>query len=392
VENAGITAFEVRALPADPHRYQAYVELINASGTEKRIDLTIAGTNDKRVSRVVPVAAGGTRIEMIDLADFESGPVRASVAVPGDGFSANDVAYAILPEHRAMRVALVTSGNPFLEKSLHAQPRVRVTAITPARYVGGRGFDAIVFDRFAPKLRPDVPALLFRPSRVDWLPVTQREIANVSATAWSAAHPLLENISLLDLSIDHVAVVDLNSLPKDSASVLASGSGNVPLIVAHEQAPRWISFSFSLEESNFPLHAGFPIFLDNALVWLLDGQAVIARELGPIEVPVSPARVVAADGKEVPSQAIARGSLFEADAPGLFVVVPAHQRLWVAANLFDRRISAVNNSSLAQSEPREDPPADVHRFDASETAFALLLAAALLSLFEWWSWNRRMTV
>ncbi len=43
VENAGITAFEVRALPADPRRYLAYVELINASGIEKRIDLAIGG-------------------------------------------------------------------------------------------------------------------------------------------------------------------------------------------------------------------------------------------------------------------------------------------------------------------------------------------------------------
>ena len=392
VENAGITAFEVRSLPADPRRYLAYVEVMNASGIEKRIELAIVGIGDKRVSRVVSIAAGGARIEMIDISDFDSGPLRASIAMPGDGLATDDVAYAVLPVRRVVRVALVTSGNPFLEKSLQVQPRVKVFSITPARYVDDRGFDAIVFDRFAPKIRPHVPALLFRPSRVDWLPFPRKEIVNVSATAWNAAHPLLENISLLDLSIHRATVVALENPPKDSESVLASGPGGVPLIVAHEDGVRWVSVSFALEESNFALHAGFPIFLNNTLNWMFGEQAVIARGLGLIEVPVSGARVVKADGTELPSQSIAGGSVFEVDAPGLFTVVSAHRRLRVAANLFDRRTTDVNKSRLAQIEPEADVQVGANQPIAFDAWFAFLLGAALLLLFEWWSWNRRMSV
>ena len=392
VENAGIAAFEVRALPADPRRTLAYVELANASGVEKRIELAIVGVGGKRVSRVVAIAAGGMRNEMIDISDFDSGPLRASIAMPGDGLATDDVAYSIVPVRRVMRVALVTSGNPFLENSLRAQPRVSITVITPARYVDDRGYDALVFDRFAPRARPHAPALLFRPSRADWLPPPQKEIANVSATAWNAAHPLLENISLFDLSVDRTTFINLKDRPKDSESVLASGPGNVPLIIVHEDGTRWVSFSFGLEESNFALHAGFPIFLNNALNWMPGDQVVIARGLGLIEVPVSGARVVAADGKELPSQSIAKGSVFEVHAPGLFTVVSAHQRLRVAANLFDRRTTDVNNSGLAQIKPGADAPIAVHQSIAFDPGFALLLGAALLLLFEWWSWNRRMTV
>lgn len=392
VENAGITAFEVRSLPADPRRYLAYVEVMNASGIEKRIELAIVGIGDKRVSRVVSIAAGGARIEMIDISDFDSGPLRASIAMPGDGLATDDVAYAVLPVRRVVRVALVTSGNPFLEKSLQVQPRVKVFSITPARYVDDRGFDAIVFDRFAPKIRPHVPALLFRPSRVDWLPFPRKEIVNVSATAWNAAHPLLENISLLDLSIHRATVVALENPPKDSESVLASGPGGVPLIVTHEDGVRWVSVSFALEESNFALHAGFPIFLNNTLNWMFGEQAVIARGLGLIEVPVSGARVVKADGTELPSQSIAGGSVFEVDAPGLFTVVSAHRRLRVAANLFDRRTTDVNKSRLAQIEPEADVQVGANQPIAFDAWFAFLLGAALLLLFEWWSWNRRMSV
>jgi hypothetical protein len=166
----------------------------------------------------------------------------------------------------------------------------------------------------------------------------------------------------------------------------------VPLIIVHEDGPRWVSFSFALDESNFALHAGFPIFLSNALNWMQAEQAVQARGLGLIEVPLPGARVVAADGKELPSQPIAGGSLFEVDAPGLFTVVSAHQRLRVAANLFDRRITDVNKSGLTQMKADADPAIDANRSFALDSWFALLLAAAMLLLFEWWSWNRRMTV
>ena len=392
VENAGITAFEVRALPADPRRYLAYVELFNASGVEKRIELTVVGIGGKRISRVVPIAPDSSRNEMVDISDFDGGPVRASIAMPGDGFATDDVAYSILPAHRVMRVALVTDGNAFLEKSLQVQPRVNMTVIAPARYADDRNYDAIVFDRFAPKVRPHVPALLFRPSRTDWLPPQHKEIANVSATAWNAAHPLLENISLLDLSVDRAVVADLRGRTKDTEAVLASGPGGAPLIVVHEGGARWVSFAFALDDSNFALHASFPIFLNNALNWMWGEQAPITRGLGVIEVPLSGARVVAADGRELPTQSTAGGSLFEVDAPGLFTVVSAHQRLRLAANLLDRRISDVNNSRLAQVKPGPEAPIGANRSFAFDSWFALLLAGALLLLFEWWSWNRRMTV
>jgi len=392
VENAGITAFEVRALPADPGRYLAYVEVVNASGTEKPIELAIVGVGDKRVSRAVPVPAGGMRREMIDISDFHAGPVRASIAMPGDGLAIDDVAYSVLPVRRILRVALVTSGNPYLEKSLQAQPRVKMTLIPPERYVDDRGYDAAVFDRFAPKVRPHVPALLFRPSAADWLPSPQKEIANVSAGAWNAAHPLLENISLLDLNVDHASVVNLKDRTKHPQTVLVSAPGGLPLVITHEDGVRWVSFAFALEESNFALHAGFPIFLNNALDWMLGERAVIGRGLGLIEVPLPDARVMAADGKELPSQSIAGGSVFEVDAPGLFTAVTAQQRLRIAANLFDRRITDVNKSGLAHIKPVADAPIGAIQSIAFDPSLALLLAGALLLLFEWWSWNRRMTV
>ena len=234
--------------------------------------------------------------------------------MPGDGFAADDVAYSVLPVHGAVHVALVSDGNPFLEKLLRAHPRARVDVIKPARYVDEQSYDALVFDRFAPKGRPHAPALLFLPSPVDWLPVWGKQISNAVATAWDSGHPVLQNVSLLDLRVERATAVDLRGREKPDIA-LASAAADAPLIVAHEQAPRWISFSFSLEESNFALHSGFPVFLDNALNWMLGAPEIFSRGLGTVEVPMHDASIVAADGRIMPSQSVAKSSVFEVDAP-----------------------------------------------------------------------------
>ena len=398
VENAGITGFEVRALPADSGRHLAYVEIFNAGTIATRIDLSISGADGKRVTRELRIAAGAVRGEMIDVSSFNSGPLRASIAVAGDALDVDDIAYAVLPVRRQQRVALVTEGNTYLEQALRAQPRVSMTLIDPARFTDDRGFDALVLDRFAPKSRPRVPALLFRPpaepvpAAAQWLPQPIREVSTVTATAWDAAHPLLENMTLGDLGVDRAALYRVPDGAAQAQSVLATGSGNVPLIVVQETGVRWILFAFGLDQSNFALHSGFPIFLGNALGWMLGEPVASARELGLIEVPVPGARMLAPDGLPIPSYAFGQSSVFEIDRPGLFTLITSDQRSRVVANLFDRKVSGVNASRIAPAQPGAGKPAGVQWVSGFDAWFTLLLAAALLLLFEWWTWNRRLTV
>ncbi len=391
VENAGITAFEVRPLPADPRRYQAFVEISNGGGADRIIEIAIAGVGGRRIARTVNVPAGAARAQVIDISSLEAGPVRASLTMPGDGLEADDVAYALLPMRRVVRVGLVSNGNPYLEKSLRAQPRVQLTAISPQRFTERSDIDVWVFDRFAPGAQPDAPALLFRPNPVSWLPSPGKEIADVTVAAWDAAHPLLENLSLRDLVVERAVATRAATGAPEGDVVLVSARGNLPLVVAHEGAARRVSFAFGLEDSNFALHSGFPLFLGNALDWLAGEQGAFAAGLGLVEVPVAKARVVAPDGTELPAQPIPGGTLFEVTEPGMFTAVSARQRLRVAANLLDRRVTDVNRSPLAPLRSAAMEPAQARRLPFDPWA-VFLLAAALLLVFEWWAWNRRVTV
>jgi hypothetical protein len=391
VENAGITAFEVRPLPADPGRYQAFVEVSNAGGADRRIEIAITGVGGRRIVRTVNVPAGGARAQLIDISILEAGPVRASLTMPGDGLEADDVAYALLPMRRVVRVGLVSNANPYLEKSLRAQPRVRLMVMSPQRFAERSDIDVWVFDRFAPSTQPKAPALLFRPNPVPWLPAPGKESTDVTVAAWDGAHPLLENLSLRDLVVERAVAARPASGGRERDVVLVSARGQVPLVVAHESAARWVSFAFGLEDSNFALHAEFPIFLGNALGWLAGEHAAFAAGLGVVEVPVVKARVVAPDGIELPAQAIPGGTVFEVTEPGMFTAVSASQRLRVVANLLDRRVTDINRSPLAPLQSLAIESAQAPRLPLDPWA-ALLLAAVLLLGFEWWTWNRRATV
>ncbi len=390
VENAGITAFEVRRLPADPRRYQAFVEVSNAGGVDKSIDIVIAGVGGRRIARTVNVPAGGARAQVIDISSLEAGPVRASLSMPGDGLEADDVAYAMLPMRRVVRVGLVSNGNPYLEKALRAQPRVRLTTISARGFAERRDIDVWVFDRFAPATRPGAPALMFRPNSVSWLPTPGMEIADVSVVALDGAHPLLENLSLRDLVVERAVATRPATGVAERDVVLVGARGDMALVVAHEDAPRRVSFAFGLEDSNFALHAEFPLFLGNALDWLAGERGAFAAGLGVVEVPVAKARIVAPDGTELPAQAIPGGTLFEVSEPGMFTAISSSQRLRVAANLLDRRVTDVNRSPLAPLQSLAIEPPQSPRFPLDPWV-ALLLASALLLVFEWWTWNRRVT-
>jgi Aerotolerance regulator N-terminal len=383
VENAGIVAFDVRAQPADPGRPLAFVEVANAGGTPKKIELVITGFGQRSASKSLAIAAGGSGHATIDLSGFEPGPVKASLIVAGDALDDDDVAYGLLPMRSVLRVGLVSAGNRLLETSLRAQSRVKLLVRAPAQYSPDDVADVWVFDRYAPANPPAAPALLIRPGKADWLPSSGTEILQPVVQGWDAKHPLLENISLRDLVIDRAA-----STPAQDSVLIRARNGQT-LARVQDSIPRQIWLAFALEDSNFALQAGFPIFLDNALNWLVGERATLNAGLGMIEVKLTNARVNTADGSTLDVHTVPGGSLFEIAAPGLYTAASGERRMIIAASVLDRRVTGVNVSPLAGTMTSE---AEAKSASAWAVPLWLLWAAAFGMLFEWWSWNRRLSV
>jgi hypothetical protein len=392
-DNVGITAFEVRAQPADARQHQAYLEVTNASADAKQVRVGIRGIGAPAVTRDLRVDGGASASVVVDVSAFGEGPLRAGVRADADALSLDDAAYAYLPGKGRVRVGLVTAGNADLARSLRLLPRLTVEVIPPGRYHrDAKRFDALILDRFAPEQPPPVPALLIGPSSVSWLASSRSGLADTRIARWDASHPLLSGVSLRDVMVDRATLLKRAAQEHPAAlAVVAQGPGGEPLILAAREGRRLALVGFALEDSNFALQASFPAFLSNAIDWLTREPRALAQRVGQVKVPAERARVVDLDGREVATRAVPGATLFDAPEPGLYTAVAGNERIRIAVNLFDPQVTAVNASRFA---PGAAPAASADQRPplATDPWILLLVLAALLLAAEWWTYHRRLTV
>ena len=406
-QNVGITAFQVEALPSEPTRFQAFVQVKNASDVGKQTTLRLSGSNEGGIRDTLTLGPGETRGRSIDLGSFERGPVRAVVTADSDAFPADDYAYGFLPIRTETRVLLVTRGSVYLENVLADEPRLSLAVVSPEQYDPQVSADGDIFDRFAPPEAPGGATLVFLPPEVEWLTQSLAVVAAPEVPGWNPAHPVLRFVALEDLRIDRAARI---AMPEEADAGPTSGVGEtgrapaaevvvgsplLPLVLVSERPERIVRVSFALEDSNFPLHPGFPIFLTNTLGWLMDEQVALARAPGQIEVPLAMAAVTDLEGSDVATWPLSNRTVFMADQPGLYTVAQGDRRLRVAVNLASTARTSVNDSGFTSDEITSAAAtvlADTEAGPNEELWMALLLLALFLVIVEWVTYHRRLTV
>jgi hypothetical protein len=388
-DNVAITGFEARPVPGHPTRYEAFLQITNASSVAKPVALEVIGAEGFRAERQLQVGAADTVNLTLDVSRFEQGPLRARIAAPGDAFDLDDTAYCMVLPHRTRRVLLITPGNETLEDSLSVLPGVALTVRTPAEFTAQTAYDAYVFDRFAPPEAPATGALLFRPPAVAWIGAKWRSVSGAAAARWDDSHPLAGAVTWRDLRLESAQAAQ----PQGAAAVVAvKGAHGVDgaLVLAGRARARWVAVGFALEESNFPLQPGFPVFLGTALDWLTEGLATTSEDLGPIEVPIGNAQVLEGGERRVAATATPRGTLFEATRPGVYVASNGEQQLVVVANAIDARIAQINRQQVRAAH------SDAHASDRPRGSWPepwiwLLALAFVLLTVESATFARRIT-
>lgn len=387
VDNVGVTAFDLRPVPAEPNRFEAFLELTNHSPEPKRVALRVDGASGQSMQRAVSLAPGQVLGESFELERFSPGPVRVLIDAPDDGFELDNVAYAYLGSPRLARVVLVSPGNDYLETLLGLDPRVSLQRISPEALSESASLpDLFVFDGVAPAEPPSAPALLIHPGPASWLPIQSgSEIENLSLAGTAREHPLMEHVDLGDVAVESAPLVSRGRYE------VVAGSDEEPLILASESPVRLAVVTFALDDSNLPFQSSFPVFLANAVSWL-SGTEVVASSLGTVAVDVERGKVTDIQGQDVPARASSGRTSFSPESPGLYSVKGSERELMVSANLLSPRISAVNASVLEGSEPGMPVSEPGASRGGGELWIGLVLFALALILLEWWTYHRRLTV
>lgn len=390
-DNLAVTAFEARPLAQDPTRYEALVQVLNASPGDLRARLLITGGDRFSIAQDLDVRAGETVNATFDVSDFEGGVLGVAVICETDALALDDFAYAVVPPHGPKRVLLVTPGNPPLEDALRSLPGVRLVVASPDSYPRAGEHDAAVFDRFAPAEPPAVGALLLRPPARKWLAGQSSALTRPRITGWNEDHAVTGGIAWRNLRLARASLSGAVNINSD-ALVLASGSASGAVVTAGNSRAPWIQVGFALQDSNFPLQPDFPVFLGNALNWVNAPTPVLTRGLGSVEVALPGAQVRDGSGNSVAASATAQGVVFEASRPDVYTVSAPSVEIRVVANLADPRFAQINRSRLSgESAMALQRNASAGAWNAELWALLLLLAGAFL-LIEWAVFTRPRAV
>lgn len=379
-DNVGITAFEIRSMPSTPLGYEAYLEIQNF-GKPAEVGVTLSGTGGQRITKTTRLGAGEAYKDVFDLTRFEGGGVRATIQSKNDALPLDDVAFAYLPVKRKTRTLLVTRGNNFLQTLLKLDNYVELFVTDPANFRESPNIDAYIFDRFAPPTTPSRPALIIGTPSAAWLRQVNGVVQKPEITTWSEDHPVMQYVSVHDVSIERAGRIDPSNL-----TVIAA-SKQTPLIVASDK-PKWVMLTFDLDASDFPFHVGFPVFVENVLAWFSREGVALRRSPGTVDVPIANAQIRTIDGKTVPSQQQLGKTVFEASEPGLFTASQGDTRVHLAVNLASGVFSDVNRSVFKDDRVSSSSQHWLQR----ELWFYMLLAAVILISGEWFTYHRRITL
>lgn len=270
-ENVAITAFDVRDTLGGGTGRQAFVTVQNFSKGERKVPLEVRVNGKLADAHELVLKPGETKSENFDDLRADAGGIVQAHLDVRDDLSADNEAWVTLAPRRAVRILLVTEGNPFLERVLNTDERVELEAVKPTDYkpTDSDKRDMTVFDDAAP------PTNLL-PGRYLFWGLGSVGASLVPATAatgeanqpqildWSRTHPLMRFVDLANVKL--MRAKNVTAAPW-ATSLAETDAG--PLIVAGERNDsRVVYVGFTLLESDMPLRVAFPIFLTNCIQWL----------------------------------------------------------------------------------------------------------------------------
>jgi hypothetical protein len=297
-----------------PTENPAAIELVlthpTATATTATLTLTARGREPTR--QTVPLRGDATVVQVE--APLTPGTPFQVTAAPLDAFPLDNTAFGVWPEPLHVRLQLVTAGNPFLEAAL-AQPGAALHTLAPDQWSGDQPADVTVLDappRAAREIRdrPRGNFIIFGGHDPFARTSSGPPAAELTPSRWSADSPLVRDVDLLRWHVIRTA-----GLHPPAFAERAVCAGDTPLVfvIRDPGSPddaqddfAAVYVNFNLNDSNITRRAGFPVFLWNAIDYLLDrrpADTLIAHATGaPLPFPSrrrSEMRVSDPTGREI---------------------------------------------------------------------------------------------
>lgn len=427
--NAAVTALEARRVPGSASQIFARVANFGAAKVRLKARLYLGDRKAPADARDVELAAGARATLLFEvLAPAGLLPVKVELAAVGaapDPMPVDDVAWAVLPPDRDLKILAYTADRNFLEKALAGLPGTRCERLEPsavprkgeAAPAAWGACDVVIFDGCAPGALPPAGGYLL----INACPPLEGaalggEIKFPKAVDWDRSHPLTRFASLEGIDLVKARPVKIG--PGQNV-LLESEAGPIIAAWRHEQL-RVLVIGFDLYESNWPLRVSFPIFMANATRWLAEAGPSSALWAAGAQRCGEPLRLTASAFSESAGAAKAvevrverpdgrgEGLVVPADAPRLYsatdwpglyrVAGPDKREALFACSVLDEAesdnsardavsfaVSSVRGGTVELAKSAADSSAAGREY----WKYAAMAALAVF-IFEWFIYNRRL--
>jgi hypothetical protein len=401
-KNLSITEFSVRRYPLDKSRYEVMLEVTNLNDTPADVELELSG--DGVVVDVTRLKLGpNERLPRYyqDLAGASRTLTARIKAAPGsDDLPADDVAYALLPERRRARILLVTPGNTYLEASLLLDEYLDVAQVAPGAPLPDGKFDVAIFDGVAPPPNDRIGSALYLNPPAEGSPAPLAgAVSDFGFDTWERKSAVLRFMSMGDIQ-----VAKGHTFKPLAGDKVLGASDHGPILVSGARAGhRFVALGFDPRDSDLVLRVAWPLFVLNTINAFIEEDTgyVSSYRTGDvwhIAVPGSLSTVnLLEPGGAKHAVPVSDGrAVFRGELAGFYKLSGGADDAPLgefAANLSDpdeSRIAPQKELVLAGKKAAAVSVAQVSLH--SEVWIYLLLAVIAISLIEWITYHRRVTV
>jgi hypothetical protein len=401
--NLALTEFAARRYPLDKSRVEVMLEVTNTNDRPAEAELTLLGDGvvidvtrlrlapSERLPRFYSDIAGASR------------RLEARVKLSGnraDDLPADDRAYALMPERRRARVLVVTRGNTYLEAALLLDEYLDVTYLEPGQYPPKERYDVSIFDGVAPALAKNTGAALYLNPPRDGSPVKhEKPIKDFGFDRWNRKNPILRFLSLGDIQVAHGQKLT----PEKGDEVIGESDQGPILVSGVRNGQRIVVLGFDPRDSDFVLRPAWPLFALGTIDAFLeeDTSYLSSYRTGnswriPAPSGVETAELITPKGETVIVPVKEGRAAYFGNTAGFYKLRSTgadkseHE---FAANVTDPEESHIQPQPKLRigGKPAQlavaGAPGVRHRFWAY-----LLLGVVVVSIVEWFTYHRRVTV
>ena len=277
--NAGITAFDLRPLPLEFGRFEAFVQLqaVGPEPLETKLEVRLDGT--LTAVRELTLKPGAHENLLLPIESGNGRILSLRAITTGDQLAADDEVQVRIPAQRPLRIVWISpQSDPFTQLALTAishEGELNVFRAGPDAWPVKEPVDVVIFQNWLPQEWPaDVPVIAINPPGALG-PLTATRLPGHGVPVDSLRSPREHHALLHGVATGRLIVTQTSVLsPGAALEPLWTGPAGPVLAAGEVRGQRVVLMGFMPEQSeNLPLSASYPLLLGNAIQWAAQPKA-----------------------------------------------------------------------------------------------------------------------